>query len=162
MVGIAVTLVLLVILGALFLVLLFPRLANAIGIGFSNGQEMATVWAPYLYLFFFALWALLVSLAAFFLGGLLVGRITPLHPESSAVAGAVILCVIALGLILWMWVPGLLIKDTLARSDNIDTFVIWAVAFCIGSPLAVLVSYLGGRMGGRHNRHAPRERPSQQ
>ena len=161
MVGIAVTLVLLVLLGALVLVLLFPRLADAVGIGFSNGEELATVWAPYLYLFFFALWALLVSLAAFFLGGLLVGRITPLYPESSAVAGAVILCAIALGLILWMWVPGLLTKDTLARSDNIDTFVIWAVAFCIGSPLAVLVSYLGGRMGGRHNRPAPRERPGQ-
>ena len=161
MVGIAVTLVLLVLLGALVLVLLFPRLADAVGIGFSNGEELATVWAPYLYLFFFALSALLVSLAAFFLGGLLVGRITPLHPESSAVAGAVILCVIALGLILWIWVPFLLVKDTLARSDNIDTFVIWAVAFCIGSPLAVLVSYLGGRLGGRHNRHSPRERPGQ-
>ena len=163
MVGIAVTLVSLVLLGALVLVLLFSRLADAVGIGFSNGEELATVWAaPYLYLFFFELWALLVSLAAFFLGGLLVGGITPLYPESSAAAGAVILCAIALGLILWMWMPGLLTKDTLARSDSVDTFVIWAVAFLVGSPLAVLMSYLGGRLGGRHNRHSPRERPSQQ
>lgn len=161
MVGIAATLVSLVLLGALVLVLLFPRLADAVGIGFSNGEELVTVWAPYLYLFFFALSVLLVSLAAFFLDGLLVGRITPLHPESSAVAGAVILCAIALVAILWIWVPGLLIKDTLARSDNIDTFMIWVVAFFVGSPLAVLMSYLGGRLGGRHNRHFPQERPGQ-
>lgn len=161
MVGIAATLVLLVLLGALVLGLLFPRLADAAGIGFSNGEELVTVWAPYLYLFFFALSALLISLVAFFLGGLLVGRITPSHPESSAVAGAVILCAIALVAIFWTWVPFLLVKDTIAHSDNVDTFVLWAVAFCIGSPLAVLMSYLGGRLGGRHNRHSPRERPGQ-
>ncbi len=159
MVGVAVTLVLLVLLGALVLVLLFPRLADAAGIGFFGGEELVTVWAPYLYLGFFALSALLISLVAFFLGGLLVGRITPLHPESSAVASGVILCAIALGAILWIWVPFLVVKDTLARSDNIDTFVIWVVAFFVGSPLAVLVSYLGGRLGGRHNHHSPPESP---
>ncbi len=122
-----------------------------------GGADSFTGRAWNVYMFSSTLVLLSCLLVAFFLGSAVVGRMVLAFPGlNGAVSGA------AVAVAGWVWlltsaIPPLLRPindpgDVYTRAENLQMFLLWIVAFCIISPLGILASYLGGRLGGRLRR----------
>lgn len=109
---------------------------------------------------------LVAVLLAFFLGGLLAGRIASSFPGSngavSAGLGAAAVFAYVVGpLIPWIWEPISNPGEAYTRSDNLNSLLEFGVVFCVALPFVVLSGYLGGLLGGRlRGRSATRETDS--
>jgi hypothetical protein len=84
-----------------------------------------------------------------FLGGIVAGRLAGPH---AGLNGALTAALGALGCAVWfLWSVLQLVLNTSIdpslRSENLGLMSFWAIAFSISLPLALLVSYLGGRVG---------------
>ena len=109
---------------------------------------------------------LVAVLLAFFLGGLLAGRIASSFPGSNGAAsaglGAAAVFAYVMGpLIPWIWRPISNPGEAYTRSDNLDVLLQLGVVFCVALPFVTLSGYLGGLLGGRlRARSATRETAS--
>ncbi len=97
---------------------------------------------------------LIALLLAFFIGGLLVGGLVAASPGLN---GAVSAATAAVGCFAWyagplvpgIWEPISHPGEVYTRAENISNLLVLSVLFCAVSPFAVLMSYLGGRLGSR-------------
>ncbi len=97
---------------------------------------------------------LIALLLAFFIGGLLVGGLVAAFPGLN---GAVSAATAAVGcfawyagpLVPWIWEPISHPGEVYTRAENISNLLGLSVLFCAVFPFAVLMSYLGGRLGSR-------------
>ena len=109
---------------------------------------------------------LVAVLLAFFLGGLLAGRIASSFPGSNGAAsaglGAAVVFAYVVGpLIPWIWEPISNPGEAYTRSDNLDVLLQLGIVFCVALPFVALSGYLGGLLGGRmRHRSATRETAS--
>ena len=91
---------------------------------------------------------------AFFLGNLVVGVVAPSSPGLNGAVSAVGVVALAFAWLLATVLPGLLRPisspgDVYTRTENLQMFLIYAVALCFVLPFAALAGFLGGRLGRR-------------
>lgn len=97
---------------------------------------------------------LVAALPAFFLGGLLAGRIAAAFPGSNGAtsagvgAAAIFACVVG-PLVPWIWEPISNPGEVYTRAENLNNLMVFGVGFCVVLPFVVLSGYLGGLLGGR-------------
>lgn len=93
-------------------------------------------------------------LLAFFLGGLLAGRIVPsfsgLNGAVSAGLGAAAIFAYVVGpSVPWIWEPISNPGEVYTRAENLNSLMVFGVVFCVVLPFIVISGYLGGLLGGR-------------
>ncbi len=96
---------------------------------------------------------------SFLLGGVSAGMVARSRPGISGLASAVVVVALGFALLLatalpWLMEPISNPGDVYTRSENLQMLFLWGTAFCAVSPFALLVGYLGGRVGGRRGERA--------
>jgi len=97
---------------------------------------------------------------SFLLGGVSAGVTARSHPGVNGLASAMVVVALGFAWLLATALPVLIDPisnpgEVYTKSENLQMLFLWGTAFCIVSPLALLVGYLGGRVGGRRSGHAP-------
>ena len=120
----------------------------------SSGYELVVVPLAYLMIVVDEAEIFLALLAAYLLGGIVSGRLSPGAPASNGVATAAVSAPVGIAYLLWAVPPFAVLPfvDPFTGSLDVDMFSFWAVAFSLFFVLTLLVGYLGGRLGGRLRR----------
>jgi hypothetical protein len=88
---------------------------------------------------------------AYFLGGMVAGRMARSSGGLNGVLTAVLGALVGVAQFAWGVLPLVVDAsiDSLSRSENLGTFSFVVMVFAVFLPISVLVAYIGGRLGGR-------------